>query len=302
MKNETKKPITVLSLFDGCSITRLALSNLDIPCTYYASEVDKQAMKVSAANFPDIMQLGDVRSVKGSELPPITLMTFGSPCQSLSSARIGRTGLDSEDSGLFYEALRILKEVKPKYFLMENVKSMAASERDKISKELGVEPIYINSNLLTAQNRSRLYWTDIPNITQPEDAGIKLQDILNPHSFADREKSCAVMCNSNSYTRKGLERYLNKSFGQFAFESKSTTELSKEDKLTMFDFITDEGKIKENYDMFFRKLEISELEKLQGMPAGFVGDHVQPTVAHKIIGNAFSEPIIRHILKFANLD
>ena len=152
--------LNVLSLFDGMSCGRLALERAGIKVNnYFASEIDKYAIQVAKHNYPNTQHIGDVTKVKASELPKIDLLIGGSPCQSFSNAGNG-TGFDGK-SGLFYEYVRLLKECKPKYFLLENVK-MKKQWQDIISKELGVEPIKINSNLVSAQNRERLYWTNIP--------------------------------------------------------------------------------------------------------------------------------------------
>jgi len=170
---------TVLSLFDGISGAKVALNNLSIPCHYYASEIDKYALEISRKNYPEIVQLGDIKTLDTSSLPKINLLIGGSPCTSLSCAkRQKESGLVKGESVLFWEYVRILKEVKPDYFLLENVASMKPCDKEKISEVLGVTPIMINSALLTAQNRKRLYWTNILGVKQPEDRGIILKDIL----------------------------------------------------------------------------------------------------------------------------
>jgi DNA (cytosine-5)-methyltransferase 3A len=160
---------------------------------YFSSEVDKYAIKVTQANYPGTVQLGDIRHVKGADLPKIDLILAGSPCQGFS---VAGKGLNFEDprSALFFEFVRLLKECKPKYFLLENV-IMRQEHNDVISGILGdlypecveqgelfrtgrLEPIRINASLVSAQNRDRLFWTNIPNVTQPEDKGIMLKDIL----------------------------------------------------------------------------------------------------------------------------
>jgi DNA (cytosine-5)-methyltransferase 3A len=184
----------VLSLFDGISCARVAIERAGIPVeVYFASEIDKYAIQISKKNYPDIFQLGDVKNIRQSAsegliFPPnfrqekwgggIDLLIGGSPCQDLSIAKKDRKGLDGERSGLFWEYVRILKEVKPKYFILENVASMPKEAKELITKTLGVEPIMINAALVSAQNRKRLFWTNIPNVTQPEDRGILLKDIL----------------------------------------------------------------------------------------------------------------------------
>ena len=169
----------VLSLFDGISIAQQALKNLNIPVeVYYASEIDKYAIQITRKNFPNTIQLGDVRNVKAEDLPQIDLLIGGSPCQDLSIANKNRQGLSGARSGLFWEYVRILKEVKPKYFVLENVASMPKEAKELITETLGVEPIMINAALVSAQNRKRLFWTNIPNIKLPVDRGILLKDIL----------------------------------------------------------------------------------------------------------------------------
>ena len=169
--------MNILSLFDGMSCGRLALDRLGIKVDkYYASEIDKYAIQVSSANYPDIIQIGDVCNVKGEDYPNIDLVLAGSPCQGFSFAG-NQLAFDDPRSALFFEFVRILKEVKPKYFLLENVK-MKKEFLDVISEQVGVEPILINSALVSAQNRLRYYWTNIPGVEQPEDRGIVLRDIL----------------------------------------------------------------------------------------------------------------------------
>jgi DNA-cytosine methyltransferase len=169
--------MNILSLFDGMSCGRLALDRLGIKVDkYYASEIDKYAIQVSSANYPDIIQIGDVCDVKGEDYPDIGLVMAGSPCQGFSFAG-NQLAFDDPRSALFFEFVRILKEVKPKYFLLENVK-MKKEFLDVISEQVGVEPILINSALVSAQNRLRYYWTNIPGVEQPEDRGIVLRDIL----------------------------------------------------------------------------------------------------------------------------
>lgn len=186
--------MNILSLFDGISCARVALERAGIPVeTYYASEVDKYAMEVSRKNWRSIIQVGDVKEYHNF-YGGIDLLIGGSPCQDLSIAKKNRKGLDGERSGLFWEYVRILNEVKPKYFILENVNSMPKDAKDLITKTLGVEPIMINAALVSAQNRKRLFWTNIPNVTQPEDRNILLKDILE-NGESDRLKSYCIDAN-----------------------------------------------------------------------------------------------------------
>lgn len=172
------KKINVLSLFDGISCGRIALERAGIEVDkYYASEIDKYAIRVSENNYPDIIRLGSVVDVKASDLEEIDLIIAGPPCQDLSIAG-KRKGLSGERSGLFWEVVRLIEECNPKYFLIENVASMPKDAKEVITDALGVEPILINSALVSAQNRKRLYWTNIPNVSNPEDKCILLKDII----------------------------------------------------------------------------------------------------------------------------
>ena len=176
----------VLSLFDGMSCGQLALNRLGIKVdTYYASEIDKYAMQVTQANFPKTIQVGDVCNLDPNDFKDVDLMLAGSPCQGFSFAG-KQLAFDDPRSALFFEFIRLLKEIKPKYFLLENVK-MKKEYLQVISEQVsacypeipfGIEPIFINSSLVSAQSRQRYYWTNIPNITQPEERGIVLGDIL----------------------------------------------------------------------------------------------------------------------------
>ena len=173
--------MNVLSLFDGMSCGRIALERLGIQVdNYYASEIDKYAIQVSQANYPDIIQVGDVTELDTSTLPKIDLIMGGSPCQGFSFAG-KQLAFDDPRSALFFEFVRCVEELKPKYFLLENVR-MKKEYLDVISEYMGVEPIMINSALVSAQNRVRYYWTNIPGIEQPEDRGMVLRDILETNA------------------------------------------------------------------------------------------------------------------------
>ena len=180
--------MNVLSLFDGISIAQQSLKELNIPVEkYYASEIDKYAISITQKNFPNTIQLGDIKNIKGEDFTNIDLIIGGSPCQDLSIAKKNRKGLKGNRSSLFYEFVRLVKEVKPRYFILENVNSMPKEDKETITKELfGIEPIMINAALVSAQNRKRLFWVgkrvedtyERVEISQPEDKGILLKDIL----------------------------------------------------------------------------------------------------------------------------
>lgn len=202
------KGIKVLSLFDGISCARVALDRAGIEVAqYYSSEIDKYAMQISAKNWPEIWQVGSVDRVmsdfkgRGGFYPAmhyrvdVDLLIGGSPCQDLSIAKKDRKGLDGDRSGLFWEYVRILNEVKPKYFILENVASMPKEAKALISETLGVEPIMIDAALVSAQRRKRLFWVgklvgdkyEQVMIPLPEDRGIFLKDILQLESEVDEK-------------------------------------------------------------------------------------------------------------------
>ena len=189
----------VLSLFDGMSCGQLALNRLGIKVDkYYASEIDKYAIQVTQANFPETIQVGDVCNLKAEDYQDIDLILAGSPCQGFSFAG-KQLAFDDPRSALFFEFIRLLKEIKPKYFLLENVKmkkeflevitdQVSACYPEFRGKDLfggKIEPILINSALVSAQSRQRYYWTNIPNVEQPDDLGIVLRDILEDEGQAD---------------------------------------------------------------------------------------------------------------------
>jgi len=169
--------MNVLSLFDGMSCGQIALDRLGVKVNqYFAAEIDKYAMQVAKKNYPNTQHIGNVLDVKGEDLPKIDLLIGGSPCQGFSFAG-KQLNFDDPRSKLFFEFVRLLDETKPTYFLLENVR-MKKEYQDIISEHLGVEPVMINSALMSAQNRVRLYWTNIPGLEQPNDKGIVLKDIL----------------------------------------------------------------------------------------------------------------------------
>ena len=200
----------VLSLFDGMACGRIALEQLSIPVEkYYASEIDKYAIQVAQANYPDIIQVGDVCDLDPKDYMDVDLIQAGSPCQGFSMAG-KQLAFDDPRSALFFEFIRLLKAIKPKYFLLENVK-MKKEFLQVITQQVsdcypeiifGIEPIFINSSLLSAQSRQRYYWTNIPGIQQPEDRGIVLKDILEDDFESDRDKSYCIDAN---YSKTGAK-------------------------------------------------------------------------------------------------
>lgn len=176
----------VLSLFDGMSCGQLALQKSGLPIEkYFASEINGHSVSITQKNFPDTVQIGDVTKLSEaflSELGGVDLLIGGSPCQNLSVSVINNPGhnqgLEGTKSSLFYHFIRVLRTVKPAYFFLENVASMRNKDKDIITEVIGVEPVRINSNLVSAQDRDRYYWTNIPTVSQPTDKNILLKDIM----------------------------------------------------------------------------------------------------------------------------
>ena len=211
-----KNGINVLSLFDGLSCGNIALEKAGIKVNnYYASEIDKWAIQIANKNYPNIIQLGDVTKFDETQLPKIDLLIGGSPCQGFSFAG-KQLNFDDPRSKLFFVYVYMLKQLKPKYFLLENVR-MSKQSQDVISEHLGVQPIKINSSLVSAQNRVRLYWTNIPNVTQPTDKGLKLKDILEIDGYVDRDKSHCL--DANYFKGGNLKSYFEKHRRQLVFSN-----------------------------------------------------------------------------------
>ena len=206
----------VLSLFDGMSCGQIALDQLGIPVEkYYASEIDKYAIKVTQANYPNTIQVGDVCNLNAEDYKDVDLIQAGSPCQGFSFAG-KQLAFDDPRSALFFEFIRLLKAIKPKYFLLENVRmkkeflQVMSQQVSECYPEIpfGIEPIFINSSLLSAQSRQRYYWTNIPSIKQPEDRGIVLRDILEDNFDSERDKAHCI--DANYYKGASVEQYKKK--------------------------------------------------------------------------------------------
>ena len=195
----------VLSLFDGISCGQESLRKAGISTRIYlASEIEKYPKQITRKNHPLTVQLGDVTKVVADDLPHVNLLMGGSPCQGFSFAG-KELNFNDPRSALFFEFVRLLKECKPDYFLLENV-LMKKEYQNVISEHLGVEPVMINSSLVSAQNRKRLYWTNIPEVRQPEDKGILLKDVLeeSPEDytlmsdrFVNRNKDAGCLVDSD---------------------------------------------------------------------------------------------------------
>lgn len=312
------KPITVLSLFDGISCGRVALERAGIPVnTYYASEIDKYAILVTQKNYPNTIQLGDVTKIDFKQFEgKVDLLIGGSPCQDLSIAG-NRKGLAGERSGLFYKFVEAIEVIRPRYFLFENVASMRQEEKDLISSYLKIEPILINSSLVSAQDRKRLYWTNIPNVTQPEDRQIFLEDIVEPDTLIDRDKSHAILASIGRTTHRECFKknqdqlvyiaiMLSNIYGGFK-EKRPRVKVDKSFCIRTsrggghLPSLIIEGKAKDiNLEKFkecIRKVTPLECERLQTLPEGYT-EGVSATQRYKAIGNGWTVDVIAHIFNF----
>jgi len=311
--------MNVLSLFDGMSCGQIALNRCGFHIdNYYAAEIDKHAIKVTQANYPNTIQLGDVTKVNGADLPKIDLLIGGSPCQGFSFA--GKQ-LNFEDprSALFFEFVRLLEETKPKYFLLENVR-MKKEHQDVISQYLGVEPIALNSNLVSAQNRYRLYWTNIEGYVEPQDKGLVIADITEQDGEFE---GCAQRgrYNSEGKTEQKLERNYTQKANSLTTVAKDSMCLqvgiaddikghdvlkriySKEGKsptLTTCGGGNTEAKIA--VDLYkWRKLTPLEYERLQTAPDNYT-NHVSNSQRYRMLGNGWTVDAVCEFFKHIQQD
>ena len=329
--------MNVLSLFDGMSCGQIALKNLDVKVdNYYASEIDNYAIQIAKKNFPNTIHLGDVTQIPSSVFgangfnTKIDLVMGGSPCQGFSRAG-NNLNFDDPRSKLFFEFVRLVEELKPKYFLLENVK-MTKEHRDTISKFLGVEPIYIDSALVSAQTRKRYYWTNIPYIFGPINQHITLRDIIQTegelkNSEVDErmvtklgKAYCltarydgAVWWNSIERSQRTMIRiedkvvfpeatkkgYAEAGVGEGLDLSypNSTTRRGRALKNKAHCLTTispNQGIINEKYN--WRKLTPIECERLQTVPDNYT-EGVSNAQRYKMLGNGWTVKVIEHILK-----
>lgn len=289
------------------ALNKAGISNYN----YFASELDRHAIKVTQNSYPNTKQIGDVVNVLGGSLPKIDLLIGGSPCQSFSKAGDG-SGFDGK-SKLFWEYLRVLEETDPTYFLLENV-VMKKEWEQIITKELGVKPILINSSLVSAQNRKRLYWTNIPDVIQPKDKGIFLKDILESNvdeKYFLSEKAVSYITNNKRLAKKFtainggktltlMSQYNQSKNGTFlCVDGNGRIDTEKTGTLTQR-----YHKGVENYgsnpfilqDHRFRKLTPVECERLQTVPDNYTSV-VSDTQRYKMLGNGWTVDVIAHIFK-----
>jgi site-specific DNA-cytosine methylase len=255
----------VLSLFDGLSGGRIALDRAGIKVEkYVSSEIDKHAIKISKSNWGDIAYVGDVTKLDYNE-GDFELLLAGSPCQGFSNAGIGEAFNDSRSS-LYFEFLRLKNKIKPKYWLLENVK-MKKEYEDIITDDVGVLPVLINSKLLSAQNRERMYWTNIPFIL-PKDKGIMLKDIIGEYD--------GIWVFPRGGNKGGIQHYNGKSPCITTSSWEYNFKIVKDDNI--------------------RQFTIEEMEQIQTLPIGYT-NYVPKTKRTHAIGNGWTIDVIVQILK-----
>ena len=306
--------MNVLSLFDGMSCGQIALNRAGIKYdNYFASEIDKYAIKVAQHNYPSTIQLGDVTKIKKESLPKIDLLIGGSPCQGFSLAG-KQLNFDDPRSKLFFEYLRLKKELNPKYFLLENVK-MKKEWVETINDLLGVQGKFVNSALVSAQNRPRWYWTNIPFET-PGDLGVKLVDILEQNPSEDyfvksgrlkwlqnfgelKEKDGYVAFNptkAKCLTVRGEPSWNTtyilqwpRGYNQGGIKGED----GKTHSLTTSSWPANNLLLQ---DGMVRKLTPIECERLQTVPDNYTSS-VSDTQRYKMLGNGWTVDVIAHIFK-----
>lgn len=305
----------VLSLFDGISCGRLALERANLPVKRYdAFEIDKYAIAVSKNNFPDIVHHGDVFKGDFKKFKGYDLLIGGSPCTYWSVAKKGReTTADGEGFRLFMEFVRALKESQCRYFIYENNYSIHQNIKAEISEKLGVQPIMINSALVSAQNRKRCYWTNIPSVIQPQNKGILLKDILESGIGWQDKSYCMTASYNGAVFRNTLERkqrtmvaepvikpirvgeYGKGGQGQriYSVYGKSVSLTANGGgqgaKTGLYKIDLPDG------DYIIRKLTPVEAERLQTLPDNYTMG-ISNTQRYKCIGNGWTVDLIAHIL------
>lgn len=320
--------MNVLSLFDGMSCGQIALERAGINVNkYYAAELDKYAITVTQANYPDTIQLGDVTKWRewSIDWSNIELLIGGSPCQGFSFSG-KQLAFDDPRSKLFFVYVDILNHIRKHNpsvkFLLENVK-MKKEYLDVISEQLGVQPVFINSALVSAQNRQRYYWANW-EFGQPEDKGVVLADILED-GVVDRDKSYCI--DANYHKGGNPEQYFNKSRRQLVFnvwDNRRVKEVREDDRgfgpnrgdykktgiseigrITKLDGKTDAVTTShapkalhaiDGENIYYRKLTPTECERLQTVPCGYTA-HVSNTQRYKLLGNGWTVDVIAHIFK-----
>lgn len=305
--------MNVLSLFDGISCGQVALQRAGITVNkYYASEIDNASISVTQKNFPDTIQLGDVRNVKCDSLDRIDILLAGSPCQGFSRAG-KRLHLDDDRSKLYFEFLRLLRELAPTYFILENV-VMPKEIIDIINEHLGVRPIKINSSLVSAQNRTRLYWTNIPGVEQPQDKNLYLGHIVE-NIPTNRPIQPMIRDIPTEQIRDQIKQSLGNSkyldtflwrwdtHGRLLVMYPDGRKIQRIGRIACMDnktelitcmtrphIMTRDRKVRQSFP--------EECESLQTLPQGYT-EGLSVSNRYKVLGNCWTVDVIAHILRYS---
>lgn len=286
--------MNVLSLFDGMSCGQIDLNRIGVSYDqYFASEINSHAITVTQANYPNTVQLGDVTKWREWDLPPVTLLLAGSPCQGFSFASRNRVNLADPRSKLFWEFVDVLSECKPQYFLLENVLMDAASE-NVITQTLDIDPIEIDSARVSAQSRKRLYWTNIPIEGLPPNLGLTCGDVLDldiERVIYPKEKIKTYWHTPNylQYDVSG-KGYKSQGFRAYYLHRKHGTLPSSRPG--------NKGQVLlPNGDIAF--LPAEDWEILQTVPPRYT-DYVTETQRLHMLGNGWTVDVIAWILRFMN--
>lgn len=301
----SRKGLNVLSLFDGISCGMVALERAGIPVErYVAYEIDKYAIKVSKKNYPQIEQMGYVTTADFTQYKGFDLLIGGSPCTNWSCSKNHKAKVKKEmfiNSGvgwdLFKEYCRALHETQPKYFLYENNYRMPKNIMDNITLELGVEPIMIDSALVSAQTRKRLYWTNIPNITQPKDKGLLLKDVFIPDEKLVKtdNRILETAVETKNYVKYDLlhKGHYSQEYRLYYLDGKSPT-IPRCRTETKCNILLDKNDLST-----YKILSPVEAERLQTLP-DYYTEGVPKTRRFEAIGNGWTVDVIAHILKNLN--
>lgn len=290
----------VLSCFDGASCGQMALNHAGIPFKkYFASEINTDSIAITQKNYPKTIQLGDIMKIKAKDLPKIDLIFAGSPCTDLSRAgkqlgmatlcgikvtnykqymKLKKEGKEFTQSCLFWEFIRLIKELKPKYFFLENTK-MNTMWLYLITKELGVEPVLINSSLLSAQNRERYYWTNLPGFVYPKDKGITFDQVV----------SGAVSCGWRGRKFKKTDEKYTRVFTHRT-DGKANCVVTSPYSTNLYE---KNGTV--------QKITVEMAEKLQTWPIGYTNvPGLSNGAKYHALGNGWTKNVIVHFLKCAS--
>ncbi|MFA7272532.1 MAG: DNA cytosine methyltransferase [Crocinitomicaceae bacterium] len=317
--------INVLSLFDGISCAKLALKKNDIQISnYYSSEISEPALRIQNYNFSGdttFHSVGDVTKINGADYAHCHLAIAGSPCTQLSSVNsVDKSGLEGKDSSLFYEFVRIIKEIKQAkpqgeklFILLENVASMPSKEKEKITEALSeamgepIEPIKIQSSLIAPASRSRLYWSNLTGLTVPQPIQSDFQDVL-VNGYTDKKKANVVLSNNVTLTN-GIYRHYKRSIGNIVYQYEDFAKLPTFQKLLDHPAILEKseykgraGSAQDEYSYpngCYRLTSILEEERMMTIPEGHVScvSDVSKTEKHKAIGLSFTVDVVAHLIK-----